>query len=144
MSDVQKPDDHRSNGDRAAEQRTAPVDPETVEVTVVPQQEKLHPVLSGHPATKHAVDRNNAQKQGRADRVTGPATKEVREAVREAAPDGHEAQVDAAQQAARDVGGKLPAETFKGVNVKIPGEPDFFAPATEGAGDKPPTSPGSA
>ncbi len=127
--------DKKAGGDVAAEQAAAPIKPAEVKVTVRPQQENLP--KKGDPARAPA-ERRNADNKQRADRATGGAAKEIREAVREAASKGREAQKDAAKRATADVGAKLPSNVFKDVQVEIPGEKPITVPANEGGPAKPP------
>lgn len=72
---------------------------------------------------------------------TGGATREVRDAIKHAAPKGRDAQKKAAEQAATEIGKKLDPKVFKGVKVDIPTETPIVAPATEGTPPPPVSAP---
>lgn len=112
----------KAGGDRAAEREKAPIKPEEVKVTVKPRQDNL--------PKKDTPERKTLDDQVR--RATDGATREIREAITKAAPGGRDAQKDAADQATKDVGDKLPQRIFKGVQTDIPDETPIVRPATEG------------
>lgn len=128
-------DDKKAGGDVAADQANAPIKPEEVKVSVKPRQENLP--SKRDPARAPAERQNEANKK-LADKAKDQATKEVREAVEKAAPGGRDAQLDAAEKAAQDIGSALPRRAIKEVQVDIDGEAPIVAPATEGP---PPDSP---
>jgi hypothetical protein len=135
-------DDKKEGGD-PREQAKPTVKPEEVVVTVKPKEEPVPRGTSKHDAAR--IRRDNADKQRRADKATGDdnsgATKEVREAIKKATPDGRDAQVKAAEKATKEVGKKLDPNVFKEVQVDIPKESPIVAPATEGAPPTPPPAP---
>ena len=127
-------DDKKSGGD-PREQKKEPIDPKKVVVKVLPNETPTP--RNANRKDAHRIATDNADKQRRADKATGDdsggATKEVREAIKEAAPKGRDAQEKAAEKAAADVGKKLDPKVFGGVKVDIPGTAPIVAPATEGA-----------
>jgi hypothetical protein len=132
-------DDKKSGGD-PREQEKLPIKPEEVVVTVKPKEQPIPKGTSSREA--HRIKRDNADKAKRAEKATGDdkggATKEVRDAIKKAAPGGRDAQKKAAEEAATDVGKKLDRNVFDGVKVDIPKEAPIVAPATEGS---PPSNP---
>ncbi len=124
----------KPNAGTPADERNAPVDPGDVGVKVKPRVEN---VPSKRDPSRDRVERDNQAAKELADKVGRPATEEVREAVRKAAPGGRSAQADAAKKAAQQVGGKLPPNKIKEIQVDIPGVDPIVVPATEDAPPKP-------
>lgn len=129
-------DDKKAGGDKAAEQANAPIKPDDVKVSVKPRQENLP---SKRDPARAPIERQNESNKELADKAVDQATKEVRDAVKVAAPKGRDAQKDAARKAAEDAGSKLPQRSIKEIEVKIPGEKaPIVVPATEGPPPDPP------
>ena len=132
--------DNKAGTDVASEQDKAPIKPEEVVVEVKPRQTSIPKKISTE--RKEQMTEQNQSNADRAKRAAGNenggAIKEVRDAIKKAAPAGREAQKDAAEQAAQDVGKKLDRKVFKEVKVSIPGEEPIVAPASEEGPTPPP------
>ncbi len=128
-------EDNKADGDKAAEQKNAPVDPDKVAVKVKPQHRDLP---KKHDPAHEQIKEDNARNKQLSEKAKEAATKDVRKAITEAAPGGRQAQIDAAEKAAERAAESLPQRSIKEVQVDIPGEHPIVVPATEGAPPDPP------